>query len=531
MLLGLTCVCHFIYGWMGAVTLCLLALLPDTDAGRWLRIRRVIFVGCVAMVLAAFQLAPVWMDRAILNHSRLEGTWKWDSFGAGIILKALVTGELLDHGRTAVLSLLALAGVVLISWTLCKAPLPYGRGSERRRLPANWCFIVSGAAFWLLVFFGRPTWGPLLLLLGVTRDLHLHRVVGVVHIFLVLLAAIAIDSGWRAMSHRGFGALTVLLMLVVLSPMVWERAQYLKMDEAMGRQQLMKVDAERDALDACITNVRQAGGRVYAGSNRGWEPRFETGGMTFAAFLNMNLVPQASDTYHNVALTADLFPLFDEANPAHYKLFNVTSVVAPDNLPVPLPGFLRLRSQIRGYRIFDAPGTGYFDIVDVGAASPVDRDNFYAVNEQWLRSGWVEKGAHLLLDLEGRATGAIPVVAVNQPLPPRPNDTVRTGQITDEKQLGDDYLAEFAVSRPHYVLFRMTWHPNWVAYVNGRLQKTVMLSPGFTGVAVLPGENRVLLRYEPGMSKVAMACLGLMVVLTGLVAERREYFTRLGFVR
>src|SRR5215471_953960 len=56
MLLGLTCVCHFIYGWMGAVTLCLLALLPDTDVGRRLRIRRVIFVGCAAMVLAAFQL-------------------------------------------------------------------------------------------------------------------------------------------------------------------------------------------------------------------------------------------------------------------------------------------------------------------------------------------------------------------------------------------------------------------------------------------------------------------------------------------
>src|SRR5262249_38709353 len=154
MLLGLTCVCHFIYGWMGAVTLCLLALLPDSDVGRRLRIRRVIFVGCAAMVLAAFQLAPVWMDRAILNHSRLEGTWKWDSFGAGIIMKALVTGQLLDHGRPAILSLLALAGAVLISWTLYKT----------RKPPVNQCFVLTGAVFWLLVFFGRPTWGVLLLL-------------------------------------------------------------------------------------------------------------------------------------------------------------------------------------------------------------------------------------------------------------------------------------------------------------------------------------------------------------------------------
>ena len=510
MLLGLTCVCHFIYGWMGAVTLCLLALLPDREVGRWVRIRRVIFVGCGAMVLAAFQLAPVWMDRAILNHSRLEGTWKWDSFGAGIILKALVTGELLDHGRLAVFSLLALAGAVLISWTLYKT----------RKLPANWCFVLTGAVFWLFVFFGRPTWGPLLLLLGVARDLHLHRVVGAVHIFLVLLAAIAMDAGWRAMARRGFGALGLVLALVVLSPMLWERVDYLKMDASVGSQQLMKVDAERDALDACIANVKQAGGRVYAGNNRGWEPRFEIGGMTFAAFLNMNLVPQASDTYHNVALTADLFPLFDETNPAHYKLFNVRSVVALDNLPVPLPGFLKLRSQIRGYRIFDSPGTGYFDIVDAAAAAPVDRDSFYAVNERWLQRGSVEKGAHLLLDLDGKA----------QSPPPNSDVAGRAGEIKDEKHVGDDYSAEFAVSRPGYVLFRMTWHPNWTAYVNGRAQKTVMLSPGFTGVAVSPGDSRVLLRYEPGWGKVAMAILGLLVVLIGAAVERQGYFARIGFV-
>ena len=65
MLLGLTCVCHFIYGWIAAVTLCLLALLPDAEVGRWLRIRRTVLVGLVAMVLSAFQLLPVWMDRAI----------------------------------------------------------------------------------------------------------------------------------------------------------------------------------------------------------------------------------------------------------------------------------------------------------------------------------------------------------------------------------------------------------------------------------------------------------------------------------
>ena len=37
----------------------------------------------------------------------------------------------------------------------------------------------------------------------------------------------------------------------------------------------------------------------------------------------------------------------------------------------------------------NAPGAGYFDIVDVPASILVNRDSFYPVNEQWLRSAWV----------------------------------------------------------------------------------------------------------------------------------------------
>ena len=195
LLLGLTCVCHFIYGWIGAVTLCLLALLPDAAVARSLRIRRTVFVAAVAMVVSAFQLLPVWIDSPILNHSRWEQSWKWDSFGAGVVLKALFTGELLDHGRLPVLSLLALLGAAADLVEALQGPPPAG---------CPRAFVLSAAVLWLLVFFGRPTWGPLLLLLGAARDLHLHRVVGAVHIFFVLLAAIAMDTGWRQLARRGY---------------------------------------------------------------------------------------------------------------------------------------------------------------------------------------------------------------------------------------------------------------------------------------------------------------------------------------
>jgi hypothetical protein len=369
-----------------------------------------------------------------------------------------------------------------------------------------------------LVFFGRPTWGPLLVLVGAMRDLHLHRVVGALHMFLVLLAAIAMAAGWRELARRGHVALALLLTLVALAPMIWERAAYLSRNDAQSTGQLSAVDAEQDVLNACMADFRRAGGRVYAGSLAGWGPQFETGGNTFAASLNMNLVPQASQTYHNIALTADLFPLFDERRPAHYALFNVRSVVAPVNLSG-LPGFLSLRTQFGRDWIFDAPGSGYFDVVDVPASVAVNKDSFYAINQQWLLSDLVEKRAHLWLDFGGDAPSGLA----------SPASTARAGEIKAERQMGDDYAAEFAISRPAFVLFRMTWHPNWVAYVDGKVQKTAMLSPGFIGVRVLPGQHNILLRYEPGAWKLTMAFAGLLLVLAGMAAERRGHLARLGF--
>ena len=79
------------------------------------------------MLVSAFQLLPVWMDDPILNHSRWEQSWKWDSFGAGVVLKALFTGELLDHGRLPVLSLLALLGAASDLMEALQRPSPVAR--------------------------------------------------------------------------------------------------------------------------------------------------------------------------------------------------------------------------------------------------------------------------------------------------------------------------------------------------------------------------------------------------------------------
>src|SRR5262249_33952018 len=139
-LMGLTFLAHFIYGYIAALSLCVLAILPDADGTRVARIPRTVWIGCIAGVVAAFELVPLIMDGPIINPSRWEYAWKWDSFGAGQVLKLLFTGELLDHGRFPVLTLLFFGGAIVCA---------------RSKTPAR-TFLIASGAFWILLLFGRP---------------------------------------------------------------------------------------------------------------------------------------------------------------------------------------------------------------------------------------------------------------------------------------------------------------------------------------------------------------------------------------
>ena len=70
--------------------------------------------------------------------------------------------------------------------------------------------------------------------------------------------------------------------------MLQERARYLARNETDGTEVMIAVDTEQGVLDAVVGNVKQAGGRVYAGGGLGWGAQFQIGNIPFFAFLNTN---------------------------------------------------------------------------------------------------------------------------------------------------------------------------------------------------------------------------------------------------
>jgi uncharacterized membrane protein len=511
-LVGLTALAHLIFGYIVALSVCLLAVVPDAVTPRAVGIRRALWIGAVAAVLGSFQLLPLLLDRQTINHSRWEPVWKWDSFGAGETLRWMVTGELLDYGRLPVLSLLALVGAGLWFW----------RARRGKADPAHQ-FVVLATAFWILMLFGRPFWGPLLWMFGVSADMHLHRVIAGVHVFAVLLAAIALAALWRTLADRGRVAGAVVATLFLLYPMVRDRARNLANDDAWGRRNLALNQAAESDVRGVLAEARQRGGRAYAGLAADWGWRFKIGDVPVYAFFSTAQIPSVAFLYHSMALTGDVMVRFNERNPAHYRLFNVRTFVAPAAFAA--PPFLTPRLQFGSMRIFSTPGDGYFDVVDAPVSTAVTRDNFYDVNDRWMQSDWVEKHAHLLLDwgngaappgMRLRADGELPA----WPLLPRP------GEVRGEQQDGDVYRAEMDVVRPGYALFKMTWHRNWKAYLDGRPAPTVMLSPGFAGVAIGAGHHRLEMRYQPESWKTTLGIAGLLLVVLLGVAEARGLAAR-----
>jgi hypothetical protein len=509
LLLGLTFLTHFIYGYIGALTICLLALMPDATP-RKVRIGRTVQVGAIAFLVSAFKLLPLWLDGSIINHSRWEPVWKWDSFGAGQVMSSLVTGELLDHGRLPVLTLLALAGVAFYIRDV--ADFRQSKDPERT-------FLLLGAALWILLFFGRPFWGKLLILLAIPSDMQLHRVIGGAQIFLVLIAATGLSAIWQGVLGKTHVAVAAMVIMILLFPMVRERERYLADDRTRGYASLMAYEANRPAIDGAIAIARDRGGRAFAGIPAGWGGDFKLGGPPFYFYLSEARVPALSFVFHAMSLPSEIMTRFDETSPAQYRLFDVRTVIAPSDGSVGLSQFLAPLLSAGPLGTYAAPGAGHFDVVDVPAAVKTSKDTFYDINDRWMSSDWVDHRQHLLLDFRDDAPVGIEVVRPDAALPhaaPLPP----AGDVLHEHQDGEQYDAEVQAARNSYVLFKETWHPNWRALVDGQPVLTAMLSPGFVGVPVTAGHHQVALRYQPERWQAILAVGGILIALLLITLER-----------
>jgi hypothetical protein len=198
---------------------------------------------------------------AEVNRSRWEPAYKFDSYGAPIILRELFSGRLFDFERIPVLSLMVALGTLIAAFDL--------KDWLARRL-------LVLTAVWLALFFGRETWGHLLMLVGIPSQFHLHRLEPAFELFAVLLAAWGVERViTAAMRTPGLVSISVGAALgVAILLLARERTEFLSVNTLWGEANLAAFQAENGDLEAALADTRailaQRPGRFSAGRAGDW---------------------------------------------------------------------------------------------------------------------------------------------------------------------------------------------------------------------------------------------------------------------
>ena len=528
LLLAATLLAHLVFGYIAFLSLGLLVLLPVLSSypsaqgkektnkpgpGRkaeiWTRAKRFVLLLVLVALVVSYFLIPFWMDRPYMNRGVWEEQSKYDSFGHEWVLNTLLQGDLFDFGRFPSLTVLVGLGLVACArhWR-----------EERYRVP------VVMFLLWLLLYFGRPTWGVLLDLLPMSRDLHFHRLIAGLQLGGIWLIGVGLGFAWRWVLDRrrlGYTLAVAGLSGLLLAPVYVERVEYLSRNTQLLARDYTQLNLEAQDLTGLLATIKNLPpGRVYAGLGNNWGKDYKVGAVPMYALLNHARLDMVGYAYHALSLNSDIQLLFDENRPELYDLFNIRYVVAPAGRE--FPESVRPLQNFGRHQLYQVETSGYFDLVTSDANFAGDRDDFFAAASQWFWSELPAAKNHPSLDLSGMARDVNAVALDQAPQVLSQIQTVKTnsqGQILSEQVQGNRYQARLNMDRADTLLLKTGYHPNWRATVDGTPVEVLMLMPSYIGVRLPPGEHLVALEYRPRQLRQWLQILGLLILLGIAVVE------------
>lgn len=491
---------HLAYAYMVAMSCVVLAIVGISRRGL---LRRAAGLGLIAVLVAivsAYMVIPFVLEREHLWISPYLPRARWDSYGAEQVLTWLLQGQLFDGGRLPVFTGLVALGA-------CAAVV-------RRSPPA----LAALALFvvWLILYFGRATFGTLADLLPFREGVPMHRFIGMVQLAGILLIGTAGGALFELAALRlrlaGVAVATAALILALV-PALGERGfVFSRNTEFMTKT---KAALDRDIEGRRILDLLHgAPGRVYAGDRTNWGPNLLNLALSFPDLrfwdlLTFERLRPVAPPYYSWSTNADLLFDFDELIPAHYAVFNVRRVVAPRGAPL-APGVVPLYT-IGPYVLYDAPGGGYAAFVAIVERMGIPgQPELLARNRAWLASGAPAAGRYVRYDYPA------PERAVTVDAPGCPAGIVREDVIGPARF---DLTVECATAST--LVIKTTFHPNWIVRVDGREVPTFMTSPAYIGIEIPPGRHAVVAEYRAHPLKTPLAFLGLGVFVGAIVLRRR----------
>src|SRR5215469_11463595 len=481
---ALTVALHFETGYLALSVLLAWPLVAGRPLAARLRRAAVLLAG--SLRASAWVIVPLLQQRpwAAVNEP-LQGTGLVNGYGARQVLDWLVTGQLLDHGRLPVVTVLAALGLAL-AW------LAWSSDSDARAL-------LAALAVCLLLAFGATTFGSLADVIPGSADLFFRRFTMGVQLAALLLAGRG--AAWlaarcvRLLEARiprwrpGLSPAVVLVAAVaVLAPAWLQLGVYDRQDGAAIAGQ-RHADATQGAeLDRLIAVIeRDGGGRTYAGMPSNWGQDFTAGAVPVFKYLESRDVDEVGYTLRTASLMTDPEYYFDDRDPSDYRLFGIRYLILPLGDRPPVPARLAVRSG--SYCLWTIDGTGYVQVGQIVGEISANRTNV--------------------------GTRSIPVLSQSS-----------AGTVSAESADLDNGEASATVRmrRPGVAVLSASYDPGWTATVNGRPEPARMVAPALVAVDIPAGTDHVVFRfhgYGDYLGLLALSGLTLVMLAVAPVCLRR----------
>jgi Gpi18-like mannosyltransferase len=520
--LAVTIALHFMTGYVAVLTLGVWVIL--LGGGYVRRAGRAALVVGGSALIAAWVLVPLLGDTKWTTQPvYYRGTFINDGYGARKTLGWLFSGNLLDHGRFPILTILFFTGLV--------ACLLRARADLRARA------LLGAFALNLLLTFGRRTFGSLIDVFPGFRDAELNRFIMGLDLASILIAGIGLawlllatylGARWLATGrvtlgrYAVAGAVMLALAVGVLEPAWAERARYDNHGSAEIRSQQDYEATDGRDLDKLIAIVQKRhDGRVYSGLfHSDFGQQYRIGSVPVYAWLADRGVDAIGFTFRTIAsLSTDPEAAFDETSPAQYQMFNVRYLILPsDHQP---PVHARLVASSGRHRLWEVPTSGYFQVVDRSAAISENRTNIEQQTRDFRQSDFASRAIYPGIAFAG---GAAPPATFSGATPPPGapgNVLTQTNDLA-----GGVFAATVIMTRPAVVLLKASYDPRWSVTVDGLPAKAVMMAPSLVGVEVPVGRHAIRFRYEPYGHYALLLTIGLLTLIGLVLFPRRSRVAR-----
>ena len=462
-----------------------------------------------SFALLAYWFIPLLSGNIYHNISFWDPPVKWNSYGLRETVVMFLNGALFDFNRPPVLTIF-----IIIGFLYCL----YNFKEKKSK------FFLLNFVLMFCLYLGRTTWEKLIDLLPMMREMHQQRLINGLH--LVSLPLIGMGAGLIVQKIKR--PLWGMLLIIVLGFVVFRaNADYLAYNKTLlddSNSNYEKVSQDFEALVAKLKSLPP--GRIHAGAPGNWGRQFNLGSTQMYLVLSTKGFDIVDFLPESWSLNSELESFFNDQRLDDYLLYNVKYLVTPPEINP--PSFAKKIDAFGSFNLWQIETPGYFDIGTSNLLVKSDKEDFLNMEHLWLRSDLPLKKEFPTLLLKGKEPSLpyrtritlkgtnlyekegkdFSLYSLAYVLNPQPEILGKIIAETIKDQLYQTTIEVDKDCQSCLVIFKMTYHPNWTAKVDGKTAEKIMVFPSFMAVKIEPGIHNVSFQYSPDRRKFPLLLIG-----------------------